>query len=59
MGEKKKRSSKTEMKDKNIKTVVESYNNSNMLKYLNNISLNFNLDDVLIKNFEENESDIE
>ena len=57
MGETKRRSSKQEKKDKNIKTVVLSYNKETMLKYLNNVSLNFNLDDVLLRDFESEEFD--
>ena len=50
MGERKKRTSKLEQKDN--KNVVSWYNKKKLINYLNNVSFNFNINKIILRNTE-------
>ena len=57
MGSIKKRSTKASKKDDNLQNLCSSYVKGDFLKFLNNSSLNFRQDKVLLKEIEGDELD--
>ena len=58
MGTVLKRKIKQQKKDDRLYLLCKNYNKSNILEYLNNISLNFDLEKIQFRNDNEDEKDI-